>query len=983
MTVHSFAVAAVGLVLNVTSALAGSAAWRSVPVSAEWNDAANWTPGGPPNGSADTATFELSSVTAVSVSASTKVDRIVFSTVSVPYTISASANGILTFAGLGISNNSPFTQYFVAEGNGGKITFTLNAMTGAKTAFMSNGGSTSGPPAGVIEFRSNATAGEANFTSRAGVSSGGFGGVAQFLDNASAAHGTFTNEGRTIRDAGSGVTFFYDNASAADGTFVNQGGKVPGGVGGGTVFFNNSTAGHGVFSHPGGTQPFAGGGITQFYDTANAGAGTFTLDGGAVSGGDAALLQFFDFSTGAHAMVHAKGGPTNGAAGATIKFEGHASAGESLFVVDGAVVDYAGYGSSVFRDNSTAASAVFIINHGAYAGALGGGLTEFLDSSTAANANFTINGAVNSTGSGGGLLFLNDSSATNATVVVNGSPFKHRVCTDPICGVEYPGTAGGLGFGGTATAARARLIAHGDRDGGDGGLIFFTDYSSGGTAWIEINGNSRLDIGTHRPPGVTIGSLEGQGVVFLGPNTLTVGSNNLSTTFSGVMRDGYISFESGPTEGSLRKIGAETLVLFGANTYTGGTSVNEGTLEINGSVISAVTVSYPGTLAGSGFTQNVVVNEGGRVAPGGFRTLHINGNHTQNSGAILRLDVAGAQPDAIDHLEIAGNAMLDGRLEVRFRNGFLPTTGQTFKLFHVAGAVSGMFAQVIFPNLKPGFHFRAEIVNGTYQITALNNGIAANGFLNLSTRAGVGSGDNALIGGFTITGAASKKVILRAIGPSLAVGGTPLPGRLVNPALELRDSAGGLVASNDDWINSPQKQEIIDSTIAPIEEHEAAIIATLAPGSYTAIMRGVNNTTGIGVVEAYDLDDGVPTSLVNISSRGFVGRGNDVMIGGFIVDTQASHIILRAIGPSLSDFGIPNSLADPTLELHDSYGNALAFNDDWQDTDAAAIEGTGIPPANAKESAIVATLVPGPYTAVVRGRTELGGVALVEVYRIE
>ena len=286
-----------------------------------------------------------------------------------------------------------------------------------------------------------------------------------------------------------------------------------------------------------------------------------------------------------------------------------------------------------------------------------------------------------------------------------------------------------------------------------------------------------------------------------------------------------------------------------------------------------------------------------------------------------------------------------------------------------------VFPQIIFPDLRAGFQFQPEFVNSTYQLRALNDGVPATGFLNLSTRMKVGTGDNALIGGFIVTGNVSKKVIVRAIGPSL----TSLPGRLADPTLELRDSAGSLLLSNDNWMESQRVQEIMN-TIPPTHDHEAAIIATLAPGSYTAIMRGAGNTTGIGVVEVYDLAADVSAKLANISSRGFVETGDNVMIGGFTAGNQATPVIVRALGPSLTPFGIANALTDPTLNLHDAQGAMIAFNNDWRDTEQIAIEGTGIPPTDTKESAILATLAPGNYTAIVRGLSDTTGVALVEVY---
>jgi autotransporter-associated beta strand protein len=432
--------------------------------------------------------------------------------------------------------------------------------------------------------------------------------------------------------------------------------------------------------------------------------------------------------------------------------------------------------------------------------------------------------------------------------------------------------------------------------------------------------------------------------------------------------------------GSLTKIGTGTLTLSGANIYTGLTTINAGELVVNGSIMSAVTVNNGGTLGGSGTAGSVTVKSGGILAPGGSQTLHINGNYAQNPGGVLMIEVAGPNPASASHVDVTGDVTIDGTLEVRFVNGFLPTSGQVIEILHVGGALAGSFAQIIFPDLRAGFQFQTQFANGTYQITALNDGVAATGFLNISTRMRVGTGDNALIGGFIITGNVSKKVIIRGIGPSLAPEGTPLPGRLADPTLELRNNAGSLIFSNDNWMESPQAQEIIDSTIPPSDEHEAAIVATLMPGNYTAIMRGVNNSTGIGVVEVYDLAQAASARLANISSRGFVDIGDNVMIAGFIAGNQATPVIVRALGPSLTQSGIANALADPTLELHNSNGAIIAFNNDWQETDPVAIEATGIPPGNKKESAIVAVLAPGNYTAIVRGQNDTTGVGLVEVY---
>jgi uncharacterized delta-60 repeat protein len=249
-------------------------------------------------------------------------------------------------------------------------------------------------------------------------------------------------------------------------------------------------------------------------------------------------------------------------------------------------------------------------------------------------------------------------------------------------------------------------------------------------------------------------------------------------------------------------------------------------------------------------------------------------------------------------------------------------------------------------------------------------------FANISTRLRVETGDNVLIGGFIITGSQPKKVLMRAIGPSL-----PLAGLLANPTLELHDGAGTLITSNDNWMDAPNKQEIIDSTIQPTNDLESAILMTLEPGLYTAIVRGANDTTGIALVEAYDLDLTADSILANISTRGLVQTADNVMIGGIIiVGTDAQEVLLRAIGPSLP---VAGALADPTLELHDKDGVTIASNDDWRRDQEADIMATMIPPTDDAESAILMTLTPDAYTAIVRGKDDTTGIALFEAYQLD
>jgi hypothetical protein len=263
--------------------------------------------------------------------------------------------------------------------------------------------------------------------------------------------------------------------------------------------------------------------------------------------------------------------------------------------------------------------------------------------------------------------------------------------------------------------------------------------------------------------------------------------------------------------------------------------------------------------------------------------------------------------------------------------------------------------------------------------SSTNGVIISEGLLrNVSTRLAVLTGENVLIVGFTV--AESQPVLVRALGPTLTNFG--VTGALADPTISLYNSTGGLVATNDNWKDTNQAA-IVGTGKTPPNDKESAILSSLSPGSYTAIVSGKNNTTGVGLVEAYGVEPpGVENLISNVSSRGFVGTESNVMIGGVIGDhTPSAQIIVRALGPTLTQFGINNALANPTLELHDGNGNLLAFNDNWQDTNQTAIQATGFAPPNSNESAILAVInVGASITAIVRGKDNTTGVALFDVY---
>jgi hypothetical protein len=258
--------------------------------------------------------------------------------------------------------------------------------------------------------------------------------------------------------------------------------------------------------------------------------------------------------------------------------------------------------------------------------------------------------------------------------------------------------------------------------------------------------------------------------------------------------------------------------------------------------------------------------------------------------------------------------------------------------------------------------------------------------LNISGRVFTQSGDKVGIGGFIITGTQSKRIMARAIGPSMKVNGTPVAGRLTDPILELHDSKGSEPLVNDNWRTS-QEAEIRQSGLAPTDDKESAVIKRLEPGSYTAIIRNADGSSGIGLIELYDLSASEPGELGNLAVRAQVDTGDNVLIDGLILQGgNPKRVLFRALGPSVKVNGaaVPGALADPTMEVHDGNGGLLLSNDNWIDaTNRDEIQATGLAPPDNHESAILLSLMPGNYTSIVRGVNNTTGIGLSEAYKLD
>ena len=433
-----------------------------------------------------------------------------------------------------------------------------------------------------------------------------------------------------------------------------------------------------------------------------------------------------------------------------------------------------------------------------------------------------------------------------------------------------------------------------------------------------------------------------------------------------------------------------------------------GVLIANGAANNWVGGPYGGAYAGNVISGNgyggVAIGTGEFPGPDGSNDNHVEGNiigadaaetrvlGTQVSGVVVGMRskrniirknvIVGQVNHGVVFADAANNEMYGNWIGVTSRGTTIGNGSFGVYLFDATNNT----VQLSVASAGPGHERNVFGVNTIGKVGVYGNSpgnvidlTTASRLLNISSRMRVETGHNALIAGFIITGNSPKNVIIRGMGTSL-----PVPNALANPTLELSMPGGSVF--NDNW-RSTQEQAIIASGIPPASDFESAIMATLEPGSYTAVMRGSGNTTGVGLLEVYDLDSSPSVVLANISTRGIVQTGDNVMVAGFMLDAgdTTSRIVVRALGPSLAGMGVSNPLNDPTLQLVNTNGVLVQQSDNWQEDgiQSAQLGTLSLAPSNALESAIVAILPPGSYTAIVADRDGNSGTGLVEVYNIQ
>lgn len=497
-------------------------------------------------------------------------------------------------------------------------------------------------------------------------------------------------------------------------------------------------------------------------------------------------------------------------------------------------------------------------------------------------------------------------------------------------------------------------------------VIRFSDYGLG----IDGNGNAvfRAQFQTTRQPGLFAGDGSKQETQLFASSTGTSGQGQIDTTPCTNAR-GDVVFPVGSGDGTqqiLRTTVAGGTPITVATTAGSSpfSSFDTGSISIN----NAGTVGFVAKLKAGGFG---VYSTNGVGEP----TTIIDTNANQQFSSFRSVSINNK-----------GDVAFFGTLKAGGSNIFVfdANGGKNVVPVSLFGSSLASFSGAISPRALNDLGqvvFYYSLSNGRkgLAVATPNNGVQPKTLGNISTRLPAGTGESVLIGGFIVAGPDSKKIIVRGIGPSL--GNSGVQGALPDPTLELHGGDGSLLAANDNWKES-QEAEIAGTGVQPSNDLESAIVRTLTPGNYTAVLQGKRGTSGIGLVEAYDLNQSPNSKLANISTRGFVDVGDNALIGGFIAGPN-TRVIVRAIGPSLGSSGLQGALQNPTLELHNGNGLTIAANDNWKDSQQAEVQATTIPPSDERESAIVASLAAGNYTAIVRGKADTTGIGLVEVYNLQ
>ncbi len=548
-------------------------------------------------------------------------------------------------------------------------------------------------------------------------------------------------------------------------------------------------------------------------------------------------------------------------------------------------------------------------------------------------------------------------------------------------------------LGGTTVAARNIISGNRNRGVGLQGTFSGT-HVQGNYIGVDVTGtkalgnaNGGIDIfsgspSNHQiggitntpgvPPGNIISNNTGDGIALDGANNNVIEGNIIGAASNGTGAMGNTGDGIDLTSGSTGNViggttaGAGNLIAFNAG---------------NGVHLPPNPATVNNKIEGNSIFSNTQLgidlgNDG--ITPNDQGDGDTGSNNLQNFPVLETVSTGGGMTTVTGRLNSAATTMY--RIEFFANDPLDPTgygEGKTFlaaKTVTTDASGNATFNQS-FPQLTDTQFVTSTATDPTGNSSEFSGAVGQ--LLNVSTRMKVLTGNSVLIGGFIIGGTGNKDVVLRALGPTL--GQLGVIGFMGDPTLDLRNGSGTSIATNDNW-KSTQQAEIMATGKAPPNDLEPAIRQSLAPGNYTAIVSGKNSTTGVALVEAYDIDKKINPTLTNISTRGFVDVGQNVMIAGFISGNGIVKVIVRVLGPTLTQFGVTNVLADPVLDVRDAQGNSLATNDNWADTQQAEIQASGKAPPNSKESAIIIVRPAGNTTAIVTGKNNTTGNALVEVY---